>query len=178
MVGWLTPQKPPSRGAWHSSGFAVSFQSIISNVFCSIMQNNNRFVGSEKLSKVTCNAAAMLGAGTAMWTSWRWAPAGCVSGSGISSMGIPAPPPVENTPAPASQPPPRLHQERGRVNTLPEFNSVSALYFFAVSHRMPALGSCYEANWNSLTEYYQVVTHEYQQQTPPAQPSRISPRCL
>ncbi|KAL6098544.1 gfra3 [Pungitius sinensis] len=45
--------------------------------------------------------------------------------SGISSMGIPAPPPVENTPAaPASHPSPRVYQERVRVNTLPEFDSM------------------------------------------------------
>ncbi|XP_075958400.1 GDNF family receptor alpha-4-like isoform X2 [Anarhichas minor] len=45
--------------------------------------------------------------------------------SGISSMGISAPP-VENTPVPASQPSPRVYQERvhARVNTLPEFNSM------------------------------------------------------
>lgn len=42
-------------------------------------------------------------------------------------MGFAAAPAAENTPAPATQPPPRVHQERVRVsvNTLPEFNSVS-----------------------------------------------------
>uniref|UniRef100_A0A3Q3XGD4 GDNF/GAS1 domain-containing protein n=1 Tax=Mola mola TaxID=94237 RepID=A0A3Q3XGD4_MOLML len=50
----------------------------------------------------------------------------------ISSMGISVPPPVENTPVPASQPPPRIYQERVHisVNTLPEFNSVSTRRFF------------------------------------------------
>ncbi|XP_031176281.1 GDNF family receptor alpha-4-like isoform X1 [Sander lucioperca] len=45
----------------------------------------------------------------------------------ISSMGISAPPPVENTPVPASQPSPHVFQERVHVsvNTLPEFNSLS-----------------------------------------------------
>ncbi|KAM7374274.1 hypothetical protein PAMP_006942 [Pampus punctatissimus] len=49
----------------------------------------------------------------------------CLRGA-ISSMGISAPPPVENTPAPASQPSPRVYQERVHVsvNTLPEFNSM------------------------------------------------------
>uniref|UniRef100_A0A3B4TUQ8 GDNF family receptor alpha-4-like n=5 Tax=Seriola TaxID=8160 RepID=A0A3B4TUQ8_SERDU len=49
----------------------------------------------------------------------------------INSMGVSAPPPVEHTPVPASQPPPRVFQERVHisVNTLPEFTSVSALYF-------------------------------------------------
>lgn len=44
----------------------------------------------------------------------------------ISSMGISAPPPVENTPVPASQPSPRVYQETVHVsvNTLPEFNSM------------------------------------------------------
>lgn len=62
------------------------------------------------------------------------APADCVSGNAISSMGISAPPPVENTPVPASQPSPHVFQERVHVsvNTLPEFNSVSTLYFFTV----------------------------------------------
>lgn len=65
----------------------------------------------------------------------KMAPADSVSGNAISSMGISAPPPVENTPVPASQPSPRIYQERVHVsvNTLPEFNSVSALYFFTVS---------------------------------------------
>lgn len=63
------------------------------------------------------------------------APADSVSGNAISSMGISAPPPVENTPVPASQPSPRIHQERVHVsvNTLPEFNSVSARYFVALA---------------------------------------------
>ncbi|KAM8835104.1 GDNF family receptor alpha-4-like [Synchiropus picturatus] len=45
--------------------------------------------------------------------------------SAISSMGVFAPPPVVNTPLPASQPSPRLHQERVHVsvNTIPEFKS-------------------------------------------------------
>ncbi|KAM7397925.1 hypothetical protein PAMA_006001 [Pampus argenteus] len=49
----------------------------------------------------------------------------CLRGA-ISSMGISAPPPVENTPAPASHPSPRVYQERVHVsvNTLPEFNSM------------------------------------------------------
>ncbi|XP_010765275.1 GDNF family receptor alpha-3 [Notothenia coriiceps] len=44
----------------------------------------------------------------------------------ISSMGISALPPVENTPVPASPPPPRVYQEKVHVgvNTLPEFNSM------------------------------------------------------
>ncbi|XP_071754234.2 GDNF family receptor alpha-4-like [Centroberyx gerrardi] len=44
----------------------------------------------------------------------------------ISSMGSGAPPPVENTPMPASQPSPRVYQERVHVsvNTLPDFNSM------------------------------------------------------
>ncbi|XP_054899980.1 GDNF family receptor alpha-4-like [Poeciliopsis prolifica] len=44
----------------------------------------------------------------------------------ISSMGISAPPPVELTPVPVSQPSPRVFQERVHVsvNTLPEFNSM------------------------------------------------------
>uniref|UniRef100_A0A672ZN70 GDNF/GAS1 domain-containing protein n=1 Tax=Sphaeramia orbicularis TaxID=375764 RepID=A0A672ZN70_9TELE len=47
----------------------------------------------------------------------------------ISSMGVSAPPPVENTAVPASQPSPRVYQERVHVsvNTLPEFNSVGVL---------------------------------------------------
>lgn len=54
-------------------------------------------------------------------------PAVSFSGNAISSMGFAAAPAAENTPAPATQPPPRVHQERVRVsvNTLPEFNSVS-----------------------------------------------------
>lgn len=65
----------------------------------------------------------------------KMAPADSVSGNAISSMGISAPPPVENTPVPASQPSPRIYQERVHVsiNTLPEFNSVRALFFFTVS---------------------------------------------
>ncbi len=65
----------------------------------------------------------------------KTAPADCVSGNAISSMGISAPPPVENTPVPVSQASPHIYQERVHVsvNTLPEFNSVSALYLFAVS---------------------------------------------
>lgn len=61
-------------------------------------------------------------------------PAACVSGNAISSMGISAPPPVENTPVPASQPSPRIYQERVHVseNTLPEFNSVSTLYCLTI----------------------------------------------
>ncbi|XP_071317446.1 GDNF family receptor alpha-4-like [Trachinotus anak] len=44
----------------------------------------------------------------------------------INSMGISAPPPVEHTPVPASQPSPRVFQERVHisVNTLPEFTSM------------------------------------------------------
>ncbi|XP_058484356.1 GDNF family receptor alpha-4-like [Solea solea] len=44
----------------------------------------------------------------------------------ISSMGISAPPAVENTPVPASQTPPRIYQEgvHVSVNTLPEFTSM------------------------------------------------------
>ncbi|XP_017293287.1 GDNF family receptor alpha-4 [Kryptolebias marmoratus] len=44
----------------------------------------------------------------------------------ISSMGISAPPPVELTPVPVSQPSPRVYQERVpvSVNTLPDFNSM------------------------------------------------------
>lgn len=63
------------------------------------------------------------------------APADSVSGNAISSMGVSAPPPVENTPVPVSQPSPHIYQERVHVsvNTLPEFNSVSAPYFFSVS---------------------------------------------
>lgn len=57
-------------------------------------------------------------------------PAASVSGNAISSMGIAAPPPVELTPVPVSQPSPRVHQERVpvSVNTLPDFNSVSARF--------------------------------------------------
>ncbi|GLD46858.1 GDNF family receptor alpha-4-like isoform X2 [Lates japonicus] len=53
-------------------------------------------------------------------------PADSVSGNAISSMGISAPPPMENTPVPASQPSPHVYQERVHVsvNTLPEFNSM------------------------------------------------------
>nr|XP_020454516.1 GDNF family receptor alpha-4-like [Monopterus albus] len=49
----------------------------------------------------------------------------CLSNA-ISSMGISAPPPVENAPVPGSQPSPRINQERvhDSVNTLPEFNSM------------------------------------------------------
>lgn len=63
------------------------------------------------------------------------APADSLSGNAISSMGISAPPPAENTPVPASQPPPRVFQERihVRVNTLPKFNSVSTLCFLTFS---------------------------------------------
>lgn len=55
-------------------------------------------------------------------------PVAPVSGNAISSMGIAAPPPVELTPVPVSQPSPRIYQERvpSSVNTLPEFDSVSA----------------------------------------------------
>ncbi|XP_041865220.1 GDNF family receptor alpha-4-like [Melanotaenia boesemani] len=44
----------------------------------------------------------------------------------INSMGISAPPPVEHTPVPVSQPSPRVYQESVHVsvNTLPEFNSM------------------------------------------------------
>lgn len=65
----------------------------------------------------------------------KMTPADSVSGNAISSMGISAPPPVENTPVPASQPSPHVYQERVHVsvNTLPEFNSVSALYLLTVS---------------------------------------------
>lgn len=61
-------------------------------------------------------------------------PAGFVSGGAISSMGISAPPPVEITPMPASQPSPHVYQETVHVsvNTLPEF-SVRAL---DLSHHM------------------------------------------
>lgn len=64
----------------------------------------------------------------------KMVPAACVSGNAISSMGISAPPPVENTPVPASQPSPRIYQERVHVsvNTLPEFNSVSTLYCLTI----------------------------------------------
>lgn len=50
-------------------------------------------------------------------------------GSAISSMGISAPPPVENSPMPTSQPSPHVYQEKVHVsiNTLPEFDSVSCL---------------------------------------------------
>uniref|UniRef100_A0A3B4GBF2 GDNF family receptor alpha 3 n=1 Tax=Pundamilia nyererei TaxID=303518 RepID=A0A3B4GBF2_9CICH len=49
--------------------------------------------------------------------------------SAISSMGISAPPPVENSPMPTSQPSPHVYQEKVHVsiNTLPEFDSVSCL---------------------------------------------------
>lgn len=71
-------------------------------------------------------------------------PADCVSGNAISSMGISAPPPVDTTPAPASQFPPRIYQERVhvRVNTLPEFNSVSALVFLSVSRYASSARFC------------------------------------
>ncbi|XP_006802326.1 GDNF family receptor alpha-4-like [Neolamprologus brichardi] len=46
--------------------------------------------------------------------------------SAISSMGISAPPPVENSPMPTSQPSPHVYQEKVHVsvNTLPEFDSM------------------------------------------------------
>lgn len=51
------------------------------------------------------------------------------AGNSISSMGVSAPPPGGSTAVPASQPSPRVYQERVHVsvNTLPEFNSVSDL---------------------------------------------------
>lgn len=59
-------------------------------------------------------------------------PAGSVSGNAISSMGISAPPPVDLTPVPVSQPSPRVYQERVpvSVHTLPDFNSVRILSSF------------------------------------------------
>lgn len=65
----------------------------------------------------------------------KMAPADSLSGNAISSMGISAPPPAENTPLPASRPPPRVFQERVhvRVNTLPKFNSVRTLCFLTFS---------------------------------------------
>ena len=64
-------------------------------------------------------------------------PADFVSGNAINSMGISAPPPVEHTPVPVSQPSPRVYQERVHVsvNTLPEFNSVSTHSLYTVSPR-------------------------------------------
>ena len=63
-------------------------------------------------------------------------PADSVSGNAISSMGISTPPPLETSPAPASQPSPRVYQERMHVNvnTLPEFTSVSAPYFLTICY--------------------------------------------
>lgn len=59
----------------------------------------------------------------------KTSPAASLPGNAINSMGVSAPPPVENTPVPASQPSPRVFQERVHVsvNTLPEYNSVSSL---------------------------------------------------
>lgn len=65
-----------------------------------------------------------------------------VSGNAISSMGTPAPPPVEHTPIPDSHPPPHIYQERVHVSvkTLSEFNSVSSLH-----HHMLVLETLYQA---------------------------------
>ena len=94
----------------------------------------------------------------------KMAPAVSVSGNAISSMGISAPPPVENTPMPASQPSPRIYQERVHVsvNTLPEFNSVSALYFFTVSPYVRVRHSLQGELKRRLT-VYQVVTPQHHQ---------------
>lgn len=93
------------------------------------------------------------------------APADSVSGNAISSMGISAPPPVENTPVPVSQPSPRIYQETAHVsvNTLPEFNSVSALYFIIVS---PYAGVRHmlEAELKERLTVYQVATPKYHQE--------------
>lgn len=81
-------------------------------------------------------------------------PADCVSGNAISSMGIFAPPAVENTPVPASQPSSRVYQEivHVSVNTLPEFTSVSAVCSLTVT---PYARVGHERNWLTL---YQLVT--------------------
>ena len=94
----------------------------------------------------------------------KTAPAGSVSGNAISSMGISVPPPVENTPVPASQPSPRIYQERVHVsvNTLPEFNSVSALCFFTVSP-YASVGLLLQAEWRKLLTVNQIVTPQYHQ---------------
>lgn len=86
-------------------------------------------------------------------------PAGSVSGNAISSMGISAPPPVENTPVPASQPPPRIYLERVHVsvNTLPEFNSVSAIFCLTVSP-YASVRHLLEAELKNRLTRYQVVT--------------------
>ncbi len=103
----------------------------------------------------------------------KMAPADSVSGNAISSMGISAPPPVENTPVPASQPSPRIYQERVHVsvNTLPEFNSVSALCFFTLSP-YASVRHLLEAELQKRLTVYQVVTPKYvalswTQQLPP-----------
>lgn len=92
------------------------------------------------------------------------APADSVSGNAISSMGISAPPPVENTPVPASQPSPHIYQETAHVsvNTLPEFNSVSALYFFTVSP-YASVRHLLEAELKKRLTVFQVVTPKYHQ---------------
>lgn len=94
----------------------------------------------------------------------KTAPAGSVSGNAISSMGISAPPPVENTPVPASQPSPRIYQERVHVsvNTLPEFNSVSVLCFFTVSPYVN-VGLLLQAESRKWLSVYQIVTPLYLQ---------------
>lgn len=89
-------------------------------------------------------------------------PAGFVSGGAISSMGISAPPFVENTPVPALQPSTRVYKERVHVsvNTLPEFNNVSVLCFFAVLPYAD-VRHLLQAEFKIWLAVYQVVTLRY-----------------
>ncbi|KAI3373146.1 hypothetical protein L3Q82_006472 [Scortum barcoo] len=83
----------------------------------------------------------------------------------ISSMGISAPPPVENTPVPASQPSPHIHQETAHVsvNTLPEFNSVSALHFFTLTP-YASVRHLLEAELEKRLTVYQIEDSEEEEQ--------------
>lgn len=92
----------------------------------------------------------------------KMVPAGFVSGGAISSMGISAPPPVENTPAPAPQTSTRIYKERVHVsvNTLPEFNSVRALCIFTVTPYAD-VRHLLQADFKKWLTVYQVVTLRY-----------------
>lgn len=114
------------------------------------------------LIEVTVNILESLHRWITVWTKMKMTPADSISGNAINSMGVSAPPPVEHTPVPASQPSPRVFQERVHisVNTLPEFTSVSALDFLTVS---PNIG-VERLLWAGLKKWltaYQVVTPNY-----------------